>query len=86
MVKKGADFAALCLLGNNVNREKYAGTGYFHVIGAMGGRAGRGVKKPRGGPAARKAARKAARCKAAPQPRSGLESATMREVLAELER
>ena len=80
--KKGAALLAFRLAGNNANREKYAGTGYFQTIGAMGGRASRGVAKKRGVNKKHREPRRAV----APLKRSGLENATMQEVLAELER
>lgn len=67
---------------NNANREKYGGTDYFKLIGAMGGRASRGVSKTRG----INKKRGEPRLKVAPLQRSGLENATMAEVLAELEK
>lgn len=80
--KKGAALLAFRLAGNAANREKYTGTGYFQVIGAMGGRASRGVSKKRGVNKKHRDPRRTV----APLKRSGLENATMAEVLAELER
>jgi hypothetical protein len=81
-IKKGAALLAFRLAGNAANREKYAGSGYFQAIGAMGGRATRGISKHHG---VNKKHREPSR-KIVPELRSGLENATMQEVLAELER
>lgn len=82
MPKLFANSLAHQVAGPNANREKYAGTGYFQIIGAMGGRATRGISKKRG---VNKKRREPCRT-VVPLKRSGLENATMQEVLAELER
>ena len=47
MPKTRTQMLAMSFAGGQASRKKFAGTDFFRVIGAAGGRAGRGSKKPR---------------------------------------
>lgn len=70
-------------LGPPANIRKHAGTNYYSIIAVMGGRATRGISKRRG--VNKETQRREQRRNVAPLKRSGLENATMQEILAELD-